>query len=198
MKAYIVFAHPGESSFNHSILQKVTSYMDKEGIDYRVNDLYKTNFQPVFSESDMHNIAEGRVSGDIEEEQQQVTDADLLVMIYPVYWWSQPAILKGWIDRVFTHKFAFRYEADGPVGLLTGKRAIVITTTRESEEEMQRSGMDEVLEKQIADGVLSFVGCKPVAYRNFSAVSHVDDSDRAEMERGVEQLFESVLKPVLL
>lgn len=196
MKAYIVFAHPGETSFNHAILQKVKTYFDQESIAYHVQDLYKSGFQPVFSETDMHNVAQGHPSSDIEEEQQQVADADLLVMIYPVYWWAQPAILKGWIDRVLTDNFAFRYEQNGPVGLLSGKRAVVITTTRESESEMQQSGMDEVQEKQITDGVLSFIGCKPVAYRNFAAVPYVSDSDRAQMEAEVEQLLASVLEPV--
>lgn len=198
MKAYIVFAHPGMDSFNHEILQQVKSQLDQEGIAYRVQDLYQSGFQPVFSASDMHNIEQGNVSNDIEEEHQHITDADLLVMNYPVYWWSQPAILKGWIDRVFTDNFAFRYEKDGPVGLLSGKRAVVFTTTRESEEEIRRDGMDQVMEKQITDGVLSFVGYKPVAYRNFAAVPYVSESERQQMVGEVRQLMNGVLAPVLI
>jgi NAD(P)H dehydrogenase (quinone) len=196
MKAYIVFAHPGKESFNHEMLKQVTDRLNQSGISYRVKDLYQSQFQPVFTESDMQNIEQGRASNDIMEEQQQVIDADLLVMIYPVYWWSQPAIMKGWIDRVFTLNFAFRYEQNGPVGLLNGKRAIVLTSTRESDEEMQKDGFDQVLEKQITDGVLSLVGYKPVAYRNFGAAPYVSNAGRQQMEQEVRQLLESVLEPV--
>ncbi|MGE5701385.1 MAG: NAD(P)H-dependent oxidoreductase [Clostridia bacterium] len=198
MKAYILFAHPGKESFNHEILHQVTSHLKQAGISYRVNDLYENRFQPVFTETDMRQVEQGTVSSDIEEEQQQITDADLLVMIYPVYWWSQPAILKGWIDRVFTDNFAFRYESGGPVGMLTGKQAVVFTSTRESEEEMRQSGMDDVLERQISDGVLSFVGFKPVAYRNFAAVPYASDADRSKMIQEVSQMLDRVLEPVLV
>jgi NAD(P)H dehydrogenase (quinone) len=195
MKACILFAQPGEQSFNHEILHRVEHALNQAGISYTVRDLYKMNFQPVFSAADMKGVEEGRVSADIEEEQQLVTDADLLVMVYPIWWWSQPAVLKGWIDRVLTNGFAFRYDAHGPVGLLTGKRAIVFTTTRESEEEMRAKGFDDLIKKQIADGTLSFVGFD-VVHQNFAAVPYVGDQRRKQMLDEVEATVSRAVQPV--
>lgn len=187
MRVCIVFAQAGKMSFNHEILKKVTATCDKIGAAYTVRDLYQMNFNPVFSSEDMQNVEQNRVSSDIEEEQQVITEADTLIMIYPVWWWSQPAILKGWIDRVFTNNFAFRYEANGPVGLLTNKKAIVFTTTRESDSEIKQAGFDHVLKKQVADGVLAFSGFSPVLYRNFAKVPYLDNSGRQQILEQVEK-----------
>ena len=187
MSVCIVFAQAGTDSFTHEIVRRVTATCDKIGVKYKVRDLYQMNFQPVFSPADMQNVESNMVSADIEEEQQVITEADTLVMIYPVWWWSQPAILKGWIDRVFTNNFAFRYEANGPVGLLTQKKAIVFTTTRESEEEIKRDGFDQVLKKQMADGILAFSGFSPVLYRNFAKVPYLNDSARQQILDQVEK-----------
>lgn len=187
MRICIVFAQVGKESFNHQILHTVTATCDRIGVDYTVRDLYQMNFNPVMSPTDLHKVEAHQVSGDIEEEQQVITEADTLIMIYPVWWWSQPAILKGYIDRVFTHHFAFRYEENGPVGLLTNKKAIVFTTTRESDEEMKQDGFDQVLKKQVADGVLAFSGFSPVLYRNFAKVPYLDDSGRQQILDQVEK-----------
>ncbi|WP_338461488.1 NAD(P)H-dependent oxidoreductase [Brevibacillus borstelensis] len=195
LKAYIVFAHEGHTSFCHEILERTKQTLDREGISYTVRDLYQQDFQPVFRGEDMHRVEEGHVSADIAEEQQQITDADLLVMIFPVWWWSPPAIMKGYFDRVFTNGFAFRYEEKGPVGLLNGKQALVMTTTRESEHDMRASGMDQVMKKQMADGTLSMMGYKTL-YHNFAAVPYVSEAARRAMLDEVEHLLKNTLQPV--
>ena len=194
MKAYIVFAHEGHTSFCHEILERTKQYLEQEGISYAVRDLYQQGFQPVFRGEDMHRVEMGDVSADIAEEQQQITEADLLVMIFPIWWWSPPAIMKGYLDLVFTHGFAFRYEERGPVGLLRGKKALVMTTTRESEHDMKASGLDRVVEKQMGDGTLSLIGYD-VVYHNFAAVPYVSEQARDAMLNSVHDLLQKTLQP---
>lgn len=195
MKACIVFAHDGSTSFNHEILKRVTDEFEKHQIDYTVRDLYEMNFQPVFNQLDMKRVEKGNLSSDIEEEQSLITDSDLLVMIYPVWWWSTPAIMKGYVDRVFTDGFAFHYEANGPVGLLKNKQALVFTTTRESAEEMAAHGMDSVISKQIVEGTLQMIGYE-VAYQNFAAVPYVDDATRKGMLDSIGEKIAALRQPV--
>jgi NAD(P)H dehydrogenase (quinone) len=196
MKANIVFAHAGKDSFSHQILHRVSHTLDDLNISYTVRDLYNMNFQPVFGPDDMRLVEQGKVSQDIEEEQILVTEADTLIMIYPVWWWSQPAILKGWIDRVFTLNYAFRYTPDGPVGLLTGKRAFVFTTTRESAEEMRKKGLDVVIERQVKEGILAFSGFSPVTFINFAEVPDMSDDAKENVLLQVEQSIRSVREAV--
>ncbi|MFY0543540.1 NAD(P)H-dependent oxidoreductase [Brevibacillus sp. H7] len=193
MKACIVFAHEGTSSFNHEILNRVTTACEQAGIEYKVRDLYKMNFKAVFDAEEMRNVEQKNVSADIAEEQELLTEADLLVMIYPVWWWAPPAILKGYIDRVFTNNFAFRYEANGPIGLLSGKQAVVFTTTRESDAKMREKGLDQVIQKQIADGTLSFIGYD-VTYKNYAGVPYVSEAERDSMLLDVETTMAALLR----
>ncbi|TGU70939.1 flavodoxin family protein, partial [Mesorhizobium sp. M00.F.Ca.ET.186.01.1.1] len=83
----------------------------------------------------------------------------------------------------------------GPVGLLKNKQAIVITTTRESEPEMKKTGFDDVVKKQIVDGSLSMIGYD-VTYRNFAAVPYVDDAARQGMLAEVEGIVTAIHQPV--
>ncbi|WP_312117144.1 NAD(P)H-dependent oxidoreductase [Brevibacillus reuszeri] len=195
MKACIVFAQEGTDSFCHAILSRVKQSLDKQRISYELRDLYQMQFQPVFTSEDMHRVEQGTMSEDIASEQTIITDADLLVMIYPVWWWSAPAILKGYIDRIFTNGFAFRYAENGPVGLLQNKQAIVITTTRESAETMSANGYDTVVKKQIVDGTLQMIGYD-VTYQNFAAVPYVEDAARQDMLHEVEKIMSSIRQPV--
>ncbi|WP_255298383.1 NAD(P)H-dependent oxidoreductase [Brevibacillus dissolubilis] len=195
MRANIVFAHPGQESFNHEILAQVQKSCDKAGIKYVIRDLYQMKFSPVLSNEDLTSIEAGQIPAMIEEEQSITADADLLVMIYPIWWWSQPAILKGWIDRVFLDKFAFEYTSNGPVGLFKNKQAVVFTTTRESEAEMKEKGYDQVIKTQIVDGVLEFSGFENVVFRNFAEVPYVSDEQRMDYLDQVDQIITSVRQP---
>ena len=197
MKACIVFAHEGDHSFNHEILARVKKSCEAANIQYVIRDLYEMNFQPVFTALDMKRIEHRNPSSDIEEEQSLITESDILIMIYPVWWWSPPAILKGYLDRVFTNGFAFRYEEDGPVGILRNKRAFVFTTTRESAKEMAEKGLDLVVRKQIVEGTLEMIGYE-VEYQNFAAVTSVEEEGRELMLRLVEQKINSIRQPIPL
>ncbi len=196
MKACIVFAQPGTDSFCHEILSRVKTALTKANVEVTVRDLYQMNFNPVLSGEEQHSNENNQPVTEIEEEQQLVVEADLLVMIYPVWWWSQPAILKGWIDRVFTNNFAFHYKANGPVGLFRDKQAIVFVTTRESASEMRKSGMDQVVEKQIVDGVLRFAGYRPVQFRHYAEVPYVSDQEREQMLKDAEASIADICSPV--
>ncbi|AYK07316.1 flavodoxin family protein [Brevibacillus laterosporus] len=198
MKAVILFAHPGTKSFNHAILQQVTESLHKHGITPILRNLYEQKFSPIFSPADMQALESEQVPKAIEEEQTILSESDLLIMIYPVWWWSQPAILKGYIDRIFSNGFAFKYEKNGPVGLLTGKQALVFTTTRESQQEMQASGLDEVVKKQVVDGILRFSGFEPVIYHNFAEVPYVEEAIRETYLQQVGQAIASLKLPVLM
>ncbi|MDN9009783.1 NAD(P)H-dependent oxidoreductase [Brevibacillus laterosporus] len=198
MKAVILFAHPGTKSFNHAILQQVTESLHKHGITPSLRNLYEQKFSPIFSPADMQALEQEQVPKAIEEEQTILSESDLLIMIYPVWWWSQPAILKGYIDRIFSDGFAFQYEKNGPVGLLTGKQALVFTTTRESQREMQANGLDEVVKKQVVDGILRFSGFEPVIYHNFAEVPYVEEAIRENYLQQVDQAIASLKLPVLM
>ena len=94
---------------------------------------------------------------DVLEQQEKVAQADALAFIHPVWQWGYPAILKGWMDRVFSHGFAYRIGENGqPEGLLKHKKALLISTTMGLEAAYRASGIEDAM-KKVDVATLTFV-----------------------------------------
>ncbi|HAT56932.1 MAG TPA: NAD(P)H dehydrogenase, partial [Veillonellaceae bacterium] len=134
MKHLLVFAHPRRTSLNRAILERTEHVLESMGHSVQVRDLYKIGFDPVLTEEDFSSMGRGQIPEDIKKEQDFVAAADVITLIYPVWWAGMPAIMKGYIDRVLAYGFAY---ADTPQGelksLLAGKKGWIINTQGEAE-----------------------------------------------------------------
>lgn len=139
MNVLVVSAHPSSASFNAALAATVISTISELGHVVRHCDLYAENFDPVFSAYErLHHV------GDVSEKLETLATLKLhvedlqwcesIVFVYPTWWSSQPAILKGWIDRILMNEVAWVL----PEGaarikpLLTQIRRIVVVTTHGS------------------------------------------------------------------
>lgn len=171
MKTLIIYTHPNPKSFNHSILLAVQDELLRKGHEIRIRDLYSEPFNPVLGATDFIAFSQGLIPDDIRREQQELLWADHLVFIYPVWWFERPALLKGWIDRVFSNGFAFTYGPQGAKGLLHHKKALVLQTAGNTEQELKQDNVLELLHKPMTEGTLRFCGIPDVQARTFGAVS---------------------------
>lgn len=127
-----IFAHPKESSFNGAILMRVREELEKQNHEIDLWDLYKINFDPILSQGE---IQRGFSLDDfIQKAYKSVQEADAFVFVHPVWWGGMPAILKGFIDRVFRSGVAYDFIKNEKGDLekimpLEGKKAFVIMTT---------------------------------------------------------------------
>ncbi|PEI91218.1 NADPH dehydrogenase [Bacillus pseudomycoides] len=128
MNVLIIYAHPNPSSFNASILEHVQKGLQKTNHFVTLLDLYKEQFNPVLIFNEDKRRRDLVYEEEIEKYRTLVKEADSFIFIYPIWWWGMPAILKGFIDRVFVAGFAYKYEGVIPKGLLTRKTAWVINT----------------------------------------------------------------------
>jgi NAD(P)H dehydrogenase (quinone) len=144
MNVLIVHAHPDERSLTSALKDLAVTTLEAQGHTVVVSDLYAMKWQSAADFTDFDGITgpdfmhasgtateTGRLSPEIRAEQQKLRDADLVILLFPLWWFTVPAILKGWIDRVFTYNFAYgaglgRYGSEGP---LAGKRAMLATLT---------------------------------------------------------------------
>ena len=188
MNVLIVYAHPNPLSFNQSILKVVNAAFKNKGATVRLKDLYAERFDPVLGEAQLSLQNEGKIPDDIKCEQEQVTWADTIVVIYPLWWFDRPAILKGWFDRVFTNGFAFSFDENGVQGLLKGKRAVVVVTAGGAREDFGRNA--DQLTKSTTEGTLAFCGITDIVDRVFYSVPIVDDDARKQMLDELEELVE--------
>ena len=108
MHALIVVAHPDPQSLSHRIAAAVGEGVAESGHTFEIADLAAEGFDPRFTAADLavhRHLAPP--PADVAAEQARIDRADELVLVYPVYWWSMPGLLKGWIDRVFANGWAY-------------------------------------------------------------------------------------------
>ncbi|OTA26592.1 NADPH dehydrogenase [Alloscardovia macacae] len=136
MNVTILYAYPHDGGYNHAVLEAVqagfSSRTDSTSADAPVHittlDLYKEGFDPILRFDAEHRRRDLIHDPSTEKYRTLIEDSDLLVFIFPIWWSGMPAILKGFIDRVFVKGFAYRYKGILPEGLLKGKKAWIITS----------------------------------------------------------------------
>jgi NAD(P)H dehydrogenase (quinone) len=101
MRVLVVFCHPRRASFTGDVLDRVVAGLGEAGHAVDVADLYREGFQPVFGDEDYAQFEGGAMGADVLREQERVERSDGIVLVFPVWWWSFPAMLKGWFDRVW-------------------------------------------------------------------------------------------------
>ncbi|MCS3869415.1 NAD(P)H dehydrogenase (quinone) [Chryseobacterium ginsenosidimutans] len=158
MKHLIIYAHPNPESLNSYLKQTLIEHLWDSGDEVIVRDLYELNFSPVLSLEDMQGQRLGKVSEEVKQEQEFISWADHITFIYPIWWTGMPAIMKGFIDRVFSYGFAYRYDGGIQNGLLTGKQTTVINTHGKSKAEYENIGMDKALSLTSDKGIFTYSG----------------------------------------
>jgi NAD(P)H dehydrogenase (quinone) len=177
MNVLIVHAHPEPKSFSSALYQEAKEFFEKKGGSVQISDLYEMNFNPVASTSDFSDranpdyfnyaleqrksLSAGTISEDINAEIAKVEAADLLILNFPLYWFSMPAILKGWIDRVFVSGKFYGGKRIYANGGMSGKMVLVSVTTGGREDMLSHDGihgdLNEIL-KPLLQGSLGYVG----------------------------------------
>jgi len=193
MKYLILYAHPNPKSFNHAILETVKETLAKAGKEVSVRDLNAQNFNPVLSVDDLAGMMQGKITAEVKAEQEFVASADMIVVIYPLWWAGMPAILKGYIDRVFTEGFAYRIVGPDFEGLLKEKKVLLITTTGAPQEMYEESGMFKSMAQTTGEGIFQFTGMELIEHKYLCAIPYVTDIDRKKMLEEVQGLVQKKL-----
>ncbi|WP_129840945.1 NAD(P)H-dependent oxidoreductase [Streptomyces sp. RFCAC02] len=146
-KILVVAAHPEPRSLNAALTRFAMDELRAAGHEVQVSDLYAMKWKAALDADDYPGHApderldvqtvsqratlDGRLSADIAAEQEKVSWSDAVILQFPLWWFSVPAILKGWIDRVFTAGYAHGPALPPPYteGALGGRRALVSVTT---------------------------------------------------------------------
>lgn len=194
MKWLIIYAHPNQLSFNNAIRKTVVDELTSNGVEYCERDLYSLGFDPVLSSADFNAMHSGTQLPDVLQEQKHITESDVIVFIYPIWWAGMPAIVKGYIDRVFSHGFAYRINGGNIEPLLAGRRAIVINTMGTPYDVYYNSGMVDSIKLTVQSGILSYVGLDVVAHVMFGGVPSSELEERQGWLLRVKELTKRVLQ----
>ena len=129
MKILIIYTYPNHESLNGNILDSFQQNISSKHA-VRILDLYQENFNPVLYFDKEHRRRDLQYSVETKSYREAITWSDHIVFLFPIWWCGMPAILKGFIDRVFAQNFAFSYpnKKTNPNKLFKGKTAAIIVT----------------------------------------------------------------------
>ncbi|HVJ33059.1 MAG TPA: NAD(P)H-dependent oxidoreductase [Terriglobia bacterium] len=212
MKVLLVFAHPESRSLNGALRDVAIAELTAQGHEIQVSDLYAEGWKSEIDRADFPMLApEARLqpaaasqqafasdalTADVKAEIEKLLWADLLILQFPLWWFSMPAILKGWVDRVYAYGFAYgvgehsdqRWGDRYGEGTLAGKRAMLIVTAGGWEAHYSPRGINGPIDDllfPINHGILYYPGYEVlppfVAYR-------VDRLDAAGFDTIAERL----------
>uniref|UniRef100_A0A3B4Y6Q7 NAD(P)H dehydrogenase, quinone 1 n=1 Tax=Seriola lalandi dorsalis TaxID=1841481 RepID=A0A3B4Y6Q7_SERLL len=200
-KVLIVYAHQSAGSFSAAAKDAAVKVLTAQGCTVEVSDLYAMKFKATATAEDITGEPknaehfryaeetklaweEGKLSADITEEQRKVTEADLIIFQFPMYWFSLPAILKGWFDRVLTLGFAYSHDKRYSHGIFKDKKTVLSFTTGSHESMFSATGINgdmNVTLWPLQNGILHYCGFQVLAPQIFWAPSHVASQARSTM-----------------
>ncbi|MEI6348452.1 MAG: NAD(P)H-dependent oxidoreductase [Bacteroidota bacterium] len=189
MNTLIIYAHPNPASFSSAIKETIVKSFKAKGSEVTVRDLYATNFNPILSGSDLQQIHSGSTPADIKVEQALITKADNLVFIYPIWWTGLPAMVKGYIDRVFSYGFSYIATENGIEGQLKGKKVIIATPHGTPRAYYEPTGMWNSLMQTQDKGIFEFCGIE-VSKHFFFPMMGTEQIDREGYLKEVETFVE--------
>jgi NAD(P)H dehydrogenase (quinone) len=174
----IVHAHPEPKSFTTAMKDTAVEELTAAGHHVQVSDLYAMRFQPVASAADFsargnadylvyaleqrHGYESRTLTPDIAVEVDKVLRADLIVLSFPLFWFSVPAIMKGWIDRVLLSGVCYGGRRFYDRGGLRGKRMLAGFTMGGPEHMFGPQaihGEIAVMLRPLLQGTFYYVGC---------------------------------------
>ena len=182
MNILTVYAHPEPQSLTRQLVAVARHTLEGQGHEVVSSDLYGMRWKAVFDEQDFptrrnpqrlsfeaesgHSYVTGLQVSDIELEQSKLAAADAVILHFPLWWFGMPAILKGWVDRVFACGLAYGFKGAGNRyrygdGAFKGKRALLCVTVGGPEEDYSARGINGPLDQllfPITHGTLFFPG----------------------------------------
>lgn len=200
MNVLIVHAHPERRSFNGALTDTAVATLAAAGHQVVVSDLYAMGWNPVAGAHDFTSRAEpttldigteqghaarhGGFAPDVQAEIDRLMACDLLILQFPLWWYSVPAMLKGWIDRVFAYGVAYDFGRTWNRGVFTGRRAMLSFTTSSPPSSTGPDGRNGDLERTLWPlhaGVLALTGFSVLPPFVAPAVRWVDADTRARL-----------------
>lgn len=177
MNVLIVHAHPEPKSFCTALQTTAVHELRAQGHTVQVSDLHAMQFNPVASAADFgqrlnpdycvyaleqrHGVLNSTIASDIQAELDKLLWCELLIFNFPLFWYSTPAILKGWIDRILVSGKVYGGKHFYNRGGLAGKRAMVSVTLGGQESMFGKHGIHGPLEdmlKPLLQGTLAYTG----------------------------------------
>ncbi len=191
----IIYCNPNPKSLSAAYRDALVELTELSDNPVNVRDLYNIGFHPVLEMNDFEAVKHGQIPAEVKVEQDYIQWANLLTFVYPVWWTGMPALLKGYIDRVFSKGFAYMMDEQGHLqGLLKEKKVVILNNMGFPYEYYDKTGMLKSLKQTSDEGIFEFCGMQVLEHRFFG---HLDAASKAEREGHINALkliYDKILK----
>lgn len=187
MKTLIVYNHPHEGSFCSAIREAVENGLKTGNHEYKVIDLDKDGFDPVMRSKDLKAfVTAGRIGEDGLEEvdplvlryMKMMRWAEQIVMIFPIWWMTTPAMTKGFIDKVIFPGIVYKMEGGKLISMLSSLKQVTIITTMNTPSEVYHDVFGNPLEGSLIKGTFNQIGIHDIRWISLNMVKQCGDEKR--------------------
>ncbi|WAC59067.1 NAD(P)H-dependent oxidoreductase [Brevundimonas sp. SL130] len=170
--AAILLAHPRAESFTGAMASGFADAFTAAGGQAVVRDLYRIPFDPVLHAEEIPDHPGFKPRPDVVEERRLIGRADVFVLFYPLWFNATPAILKGYVDRVFGMGFAYSsIHAGGNQPLLKGRKLLSFTSSGAPQAWVETSGAWTAMNKHFDEHLAGVAGLDLIGHHNTGGVT---------------------------
>jgi NAD(P)H dehydrogenase (quinone) len=172
MKHALIVAHPKAESFNQSVARAYAGMVRELGHEVVVRDLYQMDFDPRLKAGEIPDPAGFAAAPDIVAEREILKDVEVFAFVYPLWFYAPPAMIVGYVDRVFSMGFGFgRIEGGGNAPLLRGRRMISFTSTGSPLEWVRQEGAWTAIRQIFDEHLAKVCGLTILEHVHFGGIS---------------------------
>ena len=192
MKISVILAHPYDGSFNAAVAETVVNALQRKGHEVWFHHLYREQFNPIMPARELASDATDDAL--VRLHQEEIRQADGIVIVHPNWWGQPPAILTGWVERVLRENVAYAVpEGDNggglPLGLLKAKAALVFNTSN-TPPERENEVFGDPLQRLWRDCIFAFCGVNVFDRLMFRVIADSSEAERKAWLQQAEALVE--------
>ena len=200
MKTLIIYNHPHEGSFCSAIRDAVESGLHKGGHEYKTINLDKDGFDPVMREKDLAAFVQaGRIGEDgldgvdpiVLRYMKKLRWAEHIVMIFPIWWMTMPAMMKGFVDKVIFPGVVYKMEGGNLVSMLSGLKQVTVITTMNTPQDVYKEVFGNSIEGSLIKGTFNKIGIHDIRWISLNKVKQSGDEKRWLWLDEIETEFEN-------
>ena len=187
MKTLIIYNHPHEGSFCSAIRDAVQSGLDTGDHTFKLINLDADGFDPVMREKDlkafvMGGKGEAAVTDEVDplvlSYVEKMKWAERIVMIFPIWWMTMPAMMKGFVDKVIFPGLVYKMENGKLVSMLSKLKQVVVITTMNTPAAIYETNFGNSIEGSLIKGTFNQIGIHDIRWISLNMVKQVDDEKR--------------------
>ena len=161
MHVLTVLDHPDPKSFSAAVAHRFMAGAKDAGHSVELADLHAEGFDPRWTMADIE--ADGGVSApeDVRSEQMRIGRSDAICLVFPLFWWGMPAVMKGWVDRVWSWNWAYDQLDDPERSLQRARTGVLLIPAGSRSDELETEGYLAALETTWSKGTFGYFGFSP-------------------------------------